>query len=158
MPFPAILSPLLFLPSWMTALRMCNSSSEVLTVDKFCFSTNHICISMLRRILFGQRDHLSLNSGLFSVLLCCSRENIFIITLKYCTKQVGPGAAVACGKHFHPVKTKQVCMETTKSKQKEPEGTCSTSLLTRSNISLKNQPDFKCLVYINLCVSAGNPS
>lgn len=38
-------------------------------------------------------------------------------------KQLGPGAAVACGKQLHAVKAKQVYTETTKSKQREPEGT-----------------------------------
>lgn len=132
---------------------MSNSSSSFLTVDKLCFSKNHICISMPRRVRFGQRDYLRLSSGLFSAFLCCSRENMSIITLKYCTKQVGPGAAVASGKQLHAAKAKQVYMETTKSKEKEPEGTCSTSLLIRLNISLMNQPDFKCVVYIRISVS-----
>lgn len=78
---------------------------------------------------------------------------MYSITLKYCKKQAYPGAAIACGKQLHAVKGKQVYTETTKSKQREPEGTCSTSLLTCLNISLMNQSDFKCLVYIRMSVS-----
>lgn len=62
---------------------------------------------------FLTKRPLGSQAGLFSVLLCCSRENMSIITLKYCTKQVSPSTAVACVKHLYPVKTKQVYVETT---------------------------------------------
>lgn len=62
-----------------------------------------------------------LQTGFWTVLctaLLLKREHVY----QYCTKQVSPGAAVACGKQLHAGKAKQVYMETTKSKQREPEG------------------------------------